>query len=267
MTRSLTSALLYHGPSLIDDSPIRLVATGMARASLNTKTGAMVQTWIMRADMAPTVAVATGADSAVCGVCPQRPSTGGECYVVTAQAPATIHRSAARGAIPDYSGNVAMVANALTRPLRIGAYGEPTAVPFTVWAPLLQAARRNGWAGYTHRWAEDIDPRWRQWLMASCETTEQARVAESLGWRVFLATDSAPVGMRLAQCPADPARGTALRKCADCKACNGTNDTLRKRAGIWVTTHGARSESRKRGASLEQRAIARELDRALGPLE
>jgi hypothetical protein len=246
MARSLASALLYSGPSLIDASPIRLVATGMARPSANAKTGAMVQTWIMRADMAPTVAVATGADSAVCGICPQRPSVGGECYVVTAQAPSSIHRSADSGAIPDYSGNVAMVANSLRRPLRIGAYGEPTAVPYAVWEPLLLAARETGWTGYTHRWQEDIDPRWRLWLMASCETTAQAHRAESLGWRVFLATDSAPAGMRLAQCPADPARGRALRQCAECMACNGTNDTPRKRAGVWVTTHGTRSESRKR---------------------
>ena len=51
--------ILGHGRSLIDGMPIVVVATIKSR---NTKTGDMVQTWILRQDMLPTDAVKTGAD-------------------------------------------------------------------------------------------------------------------------------------------------------------------------------------------------------------
>jgi hypothetical protein len=42
--------VLYRGPSLLDGSPIVAIAT---IGSTNVKTGPMVQTWILRADMNP----------------------------------------------------------------------------------------------------------------------------------------------------------------------------------------------------------------------
>ena len=68
----MQSAILWAGRSAIDGSPIALVATGLGRSSRNEKTGGIVQTWIIRTDMSPTDAVATGADAAICGDCPHR---------------------------------------------------------------------------------------------------------------------------------------------------------------------------------------------------
>jgi hypothetical protein len=45
--------IFYRGPSMLDGSPIIAVATGTARGSRNGKTGAEVQTWILRDDMSP----------------------------------------------------------------------------------------------------------------------------------------------------------------------------------------------------------------------
>ena len=82
--------IIYKGPSLIDGSPIIAIAT---LNSSNSKTGAMVQTWIMRSDIEPHHAIKTGADISVCGDCPHRPANNGSCYVLTFQAPLSIYRA------------------------------------------------------------------------------------------------------------------------------------------------------------------------------
>lgn len=45
--------VLYEGPSVLDGAPIVAIAT---MSTKNAKTGAMVQTWILRANMAPLAA-------------------------------------------------------------------------------------------------------------------------------------------------------------------------------------------------------------------
>jgi hypothetical protein len=65
---------IWRGPSPWDGSPIVLLVTGLQRPSQNTKTGPMVQTFILRQDMRPIEAVTTGADAATCGACRFRPS-------------------------------------------------------------------------------------------------------------------------------------------------------------------------------------------------
>lgn len=46
MPKALRSAIIYRGPSLIDGAPIVVIAIDSAS---NTKTGRMVQTYILRA--------------------------------------------------------------------------------------------------------------------------------------------------------------------------------------------------------------------------
>ena len=87
--------IIYQGPSRIDGSPIVVVAT---KKSNNTKTGDMVQTWIIRSDMKPSEAVQQGLDDAICGDCQARPimktqGTGsGDCYV-TMMGPAAVYKT------------------------------------------------------------------------------------------------------------------------------------------------------------------------------
>jgi hypothetical protein len=62
--------VIYRGPSEIDGAPILAVTTGFKTASSNPKLGHhLLQTWILQEDMSPTEAVATGADSSICGTC------------------------------------------------------------------------------------------------------------------------------------------------------------------------------------------------------
>ena len=137
--------VLYEGASVLDGAPIVVIAT---LETSNAKTGAMVQTWILRSDIEPHLAIKTGDDSSVCGNCPQRHNTGGACYVMTHQAPLSVYRSYKRGLYPTYSSaeHSSILAG---RALRLGAYGDPAAVPFEVFAPLVELASVH--TGYTHQ--------------------------------------------------------------------------------------------------------------------
>jgi len=65
---------VWRGASPYDGTPIVLLITGLVRPSKNRKTGPMVQSYILRQDMRPIEAVTTGADAAICGACPFRPT-------------------------------------------------------------------------------------------------------------------------------------------------------------------------------------------------
>ena len=56
--------VIYKDPSLIDGKPIVMIAI---TASRNTKTGNMMQTYIIRPDIDPMLANKTGADFSICG--------------------------------------------------------------------------------------------------------------------------------------------------------------------------------------------------------
>jgi hypothetical protein len=80
-----TGVILYEGPSAINGAPIVVIANRIVAKSNNDKTGAMVQTFILAADVNPFRALQDGRDDAVCGDCPQRPFNGGNCYVDVAK--------------------------------------------------------------------------------------------------------------------------------------------------------------------------------------
>ena len=121
--------IIYDGPSLIDGQPIIAIAT---INSSNRKTGAMVQTWIMRKDIEPHHAIKTGADASVCGDCEHRPANNGSCYVLTFQAPLSIYRAFHRGSYDDRT-----IEQFAGVPLRLGSYGDPLAVPLEAWQALI----------------------------------------------------------------------------------------------------------------------------------
>ena len=57
-------AVLYDGPAP-DGDRIIVIATGLRKASKNPKTGAMTQTWIIRADRSPVEAIHDGSDATI----------------------------------------------------------------------------------------------------------------------------------------------------------------------------------------------------------
>ena len=190
-TRASKNFVFYHGPSMLDGAPIIALAT-FARGS-NRKTGAaMVQTWIMRADVNPIDAARTGLDSSICGTCVHRgqhdASTGMRlastrtCYVRLDTAPRNVWATYHRGRYADFTSDVPAAAAAISgRIIQLGAYGDPAAVPYGVWQALL--AHVGGHTGYTHQWR--AFPELAQWVMASCDSSAERVLARALGFRTF----------------------------------------------------------------------------------
>ena len=230
---------IWRGPSEIDGAPIVVVATVR---SLNRKTGAMVQTWILLTDESPTDAVRSGGDAAICGSCrhrgDRRRGKARTCYVNVGHAPLAVWRTWHRGRYPVASLADVLAAHPL--PLRIGAYGDPGAVPASVWA----AARGVPRTGYTHRWRERPDL--RTLCMASADSVAEAAEAAAQGWRAFLvAPADGPLpfvlpgeedSRRIVACPSVTFGAT----CAACKLCDGAHDgEVRSRAPhIAIAAHG-----------------------------
>lgn len=214
------SGILYEGPSLIDGKPIIVIATTQSK---NTKTGAMIQTWILRQDIAPNVAIHTGDDYSICGDCPKRgtiengQNKGRECYVTVFQAPLSVWKKYRRGGYakvePQDMGK--------GRKVRIGSYGDPMAVLYGVWRGLT--AQATGWTGYTHQWRRDDAAQYQPYCMASADSEVERTQAKAAGWRTFRVM--APGSRRMAgeiSCPASAEAGHKTA-CATCRMCQGTS--------------------------------------------
>ena len=229
--------VIYEGPSAIDGAPIVVIATGFETASRNAKTGAMVQTYILRADMAPAEAIATGADASICGACPHRGEGAGKgrsCYVAIWQGPRVVFDGYRRGIYPRLSPAEAG-AMAKGRMVRLGAYGDPAAAPIDIWQGLI--AQAAGHTGYTHQW-RDISPDWRALVMASADSLAESFEAQSLGYRTFRVAARAGSALPRKEivCPASEEAGRKVQ-CEACKACMGTNG--KARASIVIAAHGS----------------------------
>jgi hypothetical protein len=224
--------IVYQGPSRLDGAPIVVIATAGSR---NRKTGRVVQTWILRADVDPVVASRLGRDASVCGDCPLRHHTGGGCYVPIARAPFMVWRAWKRGSYADGSPKARRVTRALAAgaTLRLGSYGDPAAVPLAAWEPLRQLARAT--VGYTHQWRNLVASPYRPILMASADDAGAAHDAQARGWRTF--TVVAPdhtIPPRSIECLSE-SRGLT---CADCRICDGARDRAAQPASVWIDAHG-----------------------------
>lgn len=233
-------AILWEGKSAIDGAPIMLIATGLAKSSSNAKTGDLVQTWILRSDVTPQEAVDSGADASICGACPHRgdvvngKNVGRSCYVTIFQAPRNIYQTAKRGKYARAKGDngAALLAG---RNVRLGAYGDPAAIPFHVWARLLKDAARG--TGYTHQWKQ-ADSRFARYCMASADNAQEAQEAQAQGYRTFRVgtkAESIVQGVEFL-CPASKEAGQKTN-CAACLACGGTSSP--NRASVFIPAHGA----------------------------
>lgn len=221
------SVILWEGKSLLDGAPIVAIATFSSR---NAKTGDMVQTWILRADMSPTDALASGDDASICGDCMHRPANGGSCYVKVWQAPRSVWSAYSRGR---YSPAPDLAAVGAGRMVRLGSYGDPAAVPAHVWRALTSQAA--GVTGYTHQWRRA--PELQSLCMASADSPEEAAIARAMGWRTFrVRAPGEELMAREFVCPASKEAGYKT-DCASCKACGGTSS--RAKASPVILAHGA----------------------------
>lgn len=215
--------VIYLGPSRLDPtSEIVVILTG---PSANRKTGPLWQTWILRTDRPPLEAREDGSDQAICGSCVFR-ATGdrpSSCYVVVAQAPGTVYRAwqaggyrrldlgpGSRSPLPWYRGDG----------VRLGAYGDPAAVPMYVWRRLLAGV--DHWTGYTHAW-RGADPQLQGICMASVESLADASEARAAGWRTFrvrMGEGGAALQRGEVVCPASTEAGYKTT-CDRCRLCTG----------------------------------------------
>lgn len=244
----ISSAIIYRGPSLIDGAPIVVIAIDSAR---NTKTGRMVQTYILRADIDPREANKTGADFSICGNCPHRgtptddpaakQAKGRSCYVLLGQGPLAAYRTMLRGVYPTVQGHAAIAAIGRGKLVRLGTYGDPAAVPSYIWESLISDAA--GHTAYSHQAATqgaDFRP---NYMMQSADSESDARAAWAAGRRTFRVVASVAdiIAGKEILCPASKEAGRRVT-CSQCKLCGGASVQAKS---IAIPDHGPQ---RKRAA-------------------
>ena len=220
--------VIYNGSSLIDGKPIVVVATMETK---NRKTGNMVQTWILRSDINPIEAFKNKEDSSICGQCPHRWALKGDCYVNIGQAPLSIFKAWKRGSYLDITALDNKKAFFEGREIRLGSYGDPSAVPKKIWDSILND---NNQTGYTHQW-KDKDSL-KSFTMASVDTIEEKLLANASGWRTFRVSYNDVILNDEILCPSE--NGVA---CKDCGLCGGSNV---KAKNIVILAHGSRANKK-----------------------
>tara|TARA_Y100000593_G_scaffold28701_1_gene57352 strand:+ start:31 stop:786 length:756 start_codon:yes stop_codon:yes gene_type:complete len=241
--------VIYNGPSNLNGDQIVVLVSNLYQPSANPKTGAMLQTWIMNAEIEPNTAQKTGADSAVCGSCPLRPvnNAGSVCYVTTWHAPLTVWRSWSQGQV--MSAKPSEIAELTPfKSIRIGSYGDPAAVPIHVWRDLINGGEWEHVTGYTHQLDHESISEYGSFLMASVETSAGRAAAKAQGLRTFrIIQDLTEIESGEILCPATTEKNTA-RHAMDpnritcggfgkaCGSCNGNNG--RSALDIAVLIHG-----------------------------
>lgn len=245
------NAVIYEGPSLIDGGPIVVVAIVSKR---NRKTGAMVQTYIQRADVNPVYASRMGLDKSQCGDCPLRgiarpDATSGQaadrpCYVLLGQGPTGVYKTYRAGKYRTAIGHDAIAAIGHGRMVRIGTYGDGAAVPAYVWDSLLsEAAGHTAYSHQSDNCATSFDA---ARYMISAESEAHARAVWQSGGRTFriVPNEAAIVKGSEILCPASKEAGAKVQ-CAQCKLCGGSS--VRGKS-IAIVAHGASGNLLKRAA-------------------
>ena len=218
---------VYRGPSVLDGSPIIAI---LIFKSMNTKTGDMMQLHIMRSDLPPLEASKRKLDAAICGNCPHRHSSAAACYVNIGQGPTVVYKAWKAGKYPAYSAEHDK--RIASRKVRLGAYGDPAAVPYSVLKKLTDTAL--GFTGYTHQLKhKSFDSRVLQFCQVSTDTEKQTKQAHAAGNGSFrIVTDKAQALPFERECLAD-SHGL---ECRDCMRCDGSSN-------IFILVHGSRKSN------------------------
>ena len=233
MTKQLRAGIIYRGPSLLDGLPIVAIATYSDR---NTKTGKVLQTYIMRSDIPPLEASKTGQDFSICGDCkfrgevtsdPKRKQAKNRtCYVNLGQGPTIVYKSFIRGVYPMASDHTSIVELGKNRVVRLGTYGDPAAVPSHIWDELLSECISH--LAYSHQsgFRPDI-------TMQSADTLAQAQAHWAKRARTFRVIDSLADIDKANEilCPASKEAGRRVQ-CVKCQLCSGLTSNSKKSIAI-----------------------------------
>jgi hypothetical protein len=228
--------IIYEGPSVLDGKPIVVIANSL-KVTKNRKIGDMIQTWILRSDIHPQDALKSGDDFSICGDCMHRGEyvektdsmTNRTCYVnLYQQGVFAIYNAYKRGSYPTCDFKHLQLFN--DRHVRFGSYGDPAAVPVFVWETIKKLCK--DYTGYTHQW-KDCDQAYSKYCMASCESVDEYRLANSMGWRTFrlISDQNEARDCDEIPCPAQ-IRDVHCDKCTFCDGSNGKKN-------VTVVFHGA----------------------------
>lgn len=243
----MSGYVCWEGESRIDKQPIVAIVTGVGNCkSKNRKTGPMAQVWILRSDIDPIEAVSTGKDESICGSCPLRgyiddtpTNRQRSCYVSIDKAPLAVYNAYKRGSYrylpPDLRWE--------NQSTRLGAYGDPSAIPFLISKDLMSRGKRQ--TGYTHQHGDRRFHPMRKLVMASVHSKKEALDLQSKGWRTFRTMqpgDSLLPNERI--CPASEEGGTRMT-CERCCACSGVGikGTREKAISFAIVVHGHASKT------------------------
>ena len=229
-----------NGVVLQESGDVVVIATGIKSRSSNTKTGGMVQLYILHRHLHPVEASRTGADKRICGDCVHRGTIvdgkliNRRCYVQIDKAPSSIFRAYQRGRYRKVS--IAEARQILRdRLVRLGAYGDPAYMRLSLIRAICSVAR--GWTAYSHQWR--LRPDLREFVMASCDSPSDVIAAQADGWRTFRVSaygDDSKLTGEIA-CPASAEAGKRTT-CNKCRLCDGARpDDTRK--SIVIQDHSA----------------------------
>ncbi len=244
MTKQKNGYILFEGKSEIDDKDIVVIATGLNVNSNNDKTGSMIQTWILCKDIDPREANKLGLDYSICGNCPLRGEAvditsdrklakDRACYVAIYQAPLNVWKTYKKGGYDYATGHEAISLLGKDKLIRLGSYGDPSAVPSYIWDSFLAMSR--GRTGYTHQ--HNLVSTRYDLCMKSADTREEAVASWNEGIRTFRViknVDEVVKGKEIL-CPASAEMGRRTT-CDDCKLCSGSSINAKS---IAIVSHGA----------------------------
>ena len=226
----INSSIIYRGPSLIDPNE-NIVVIAIVKSS-NTKTGNMVQTYILCDNgNDPMLNNKLGLDFSICGNCKHRGTPvdinatgkharGRTCYVKLFQGVLHVWKHLQKGGYPVATGHAEIAKLGAGRMVRIGTYGDGAAVPSYIWDSLLTDA--VGHTAYSHQSdILDVDP---NLYMISADTKAEALKAWDNGKRTFRVIDNVDQVIKGSEvlCPASKEAGRRAT-CDTCKLCSGAS--------------------------------------------
>jgi hypothetical protein len=217
-----------------ESSDLVCIAT---RDSDNSKTGNMIQLWIMARNVHPVESRRTGHDATLqCQGCPHASNQG--CYV-SPLALMAIWRAFKAGSYSHLAmGTPEWAAFFDGASVRLGAYGNPSMLPLAMLEDICARAYMH--TGYFHDWhlmPVDLAKSYGRFLMASCEPSN-VQFAQNLGLRTFTVVSEAPSDRSLGiECLSD----TKGIQCIDCGLCDGTQRSNKRNKplpSVWIKAHG-----------------------------
>ena len=236
----MAGKIIYKGNSLLDNEPIVVISIESSR---NRKTGNMLQTYILCDNgKSPLENNKTGSDYSICGNCVHRgkptadvkrkTATERSCYVNLAQGVLIVWKNYMAGKYANAAGHASIANLGADKMVRIGTYGDPSAVPSYVWESLISKAK--GHTAYSHQAnvpTADFRP---DLYMASADSVAEAQQYWQKNQRTFRVVSdySEMVAGKEIACPAD----TRDVQCVTCGLCKGSAISAKS---IAIVAHGA----------------------------